>query len=85
MLTWVYKSARKADTYLYIDRKDDFTRVPSSLLDLMGRLDYVLEVDLSSRGKLARADIGEVRSRLCERGYFVQLPPGEADGEPGGQ
>ena len=77
MLTWVYKSARKADTYLYIDRKDDFTRVPSSLLDLMGRLDYVLEVDLSSREKLARADIDEVRSRLHDNGYFVQLPPGE--------
>ncbi len=75
MLTWVYKSARKADTYLYIDRKDDFTRVPGSLLDLMGRLDYVLEVDLASREKLARADIDEVRSGLQDSGYFLQLPP----------
>lgn len=77
MLTWVYKSARKADTYLYIDRRDDFTRVPSTLLDLMGRLDYVLEVDLSARERLARVEIGEVRSSLREQGYFVQLPPGE--------
>lgn len=78
MKTWVYKSTRRADTYLYIDREDDFTRVPSTLLDLMGPLDFVLEVDLSARRKLARADIGEVRSLLAERGFFVQMPPGES-------
>ena len=77
MKTWVYKSARRAHTYLYIDRKDDFNRVPSALLDLMGRLDFVLEVDLAQREKLAQADIKEVRSLLSERGFFIQLPPGE--------
>ena len=84
MKTWVYKSARRANTYLYIDHKDDFTRVPGILLDLMGHLEFVLEVDLSAREKLAQADINEVRSLLNERGFFVQLPPGDSlTGGPG--
>ena len=77
MKTWVYKSARRANTYLYVDREDDFSRVPSTLLDLMGSLDLVLEVDLATRDKLAQADIDEVRSLLAERGFYIQMPPGE--------
>ena len=78
MQTWVYKCTRKADTYLYVDRKDDFTRVPNALLDMIGKLVLVLEMDLSAREKLARADISEVREMLSERGFYLQLPPGES-------
>ena len=77
MKTWVYKSSRRANTYLYVDREDDFSRIPNTLLDLMGPLDLVLEVDLASRDKLAQADINEVRSLLQERGFYIQMPPGE--------
>ncbi len=77
MLTWIYKSVRKADTFLYLAREDDFTPVPSPLLDLMGPLEPVLKVDLSTRERLARVDIHEVRAVLQEQGYFVQLAPGE--------
>ncbi len=77
MQTWVYKSGRRANTYLYIDREDDFTRVPDSLLDLMGPLDFVLEVDLAARDRLAQVDINEVREWLQERGFYLQMPPGE--------
>ena len=84
MKTWVYKSSRRANTYLYIDREDDFTRIPGALLELMGPLDFVLEVDLSARDKLAQADIDEVRSLLSERGFFIQMPPGDPlSGNPG--
>ncbi len=83
MKTWVYKSSRRANTYLYVDRQDDFTRIPNTLMDLMGSLDFVLEVDLSTREKLAQANISEVRSLLTERGFYIQMPPGEH--VPGGQ
>ncbi len=76
MLTWVYKSARKANIYLYVERDGDFTRVPSALLDQMGRLDFVLKVDLSARERLATANIQAVRTALDHQGYFLQLPPG---------
>ena len=33
---WVYKGARRAETYLYVSAKNDFERVPKDLLDAMG-------------------------------------------------
>ena len=82
MKTWIYKGDRKADTYLYVTAQDDFTRVPDTLVQLLGEMSLILEVDLSAREKLARADIEQVRSCLADQGYYLQMPPneGEQDG-----
>ena len=77
MKTWVYKGSRKTNTYLYVAREGDFSRVPQVILELMGQLELVLNVDLSKRESLARADIPEVISKLSEQGFFLQLPPGD--------
>ncbi len=81
MLTWVYKSNRKANTYLYVSRKDDFSQVPAALVDLVGDLELVIEVDLAKRQRLALADIEEVKQNLLQRGFYLQLPPGDAKPE----
>lgn len=73
----IYKGPRKADTYLYVEREDDFERVPASLLDLLGPLQKVMDLELSPDRRLAQADVGEVMDALRERGYYLQLPPGE--------
>lgn len=77
MQAWVYKGSRKTNTYLYIAVEDDFTRVPRAVLDLMGPLSLVMELDLAARDKLAQVDIAEVRSKLQQQGFFIQLPPGD--------
>lgn len=77
MLSWIYKGAKKPNTYLYIDRKDNFERVPAPVLSLMGDLSLVVEVDLSCREKLAQADINEVMNKLSEQGFYIQMPPGD--------
>jgi len=77
MRTWVYKGSRKANTYLFIDRQDDFSRVPPVLLELMGEISLVIDLNLATREKLAQADINDVRQKLAEQGYFIQMPPGD--------
>ena len=74
----IYKGGRKADAYLYVERKDRFERVPRSLVEMLGRLELVLELDLSQRRSLARADVRVVEDQLRRRGYYLQMPP--ADG-----
>lgn len=81
MKTWVYKGSRKPDTYLYVPGEDDFSRVPKPVLDLMGVLDFVMDIDLEARDKLARADIDDVRLKLTEQGFFIQMPPGDVEPE----
>ena len=36
MLCAVYKSVRKDSTYLYVERRDDFSKVPEALLQTFG-------------------------------------------------
>lgn len=71
----VYRSTRKADTYLYVEREGDFTRVPESLQRMLGGLEQVMTVDLVPERRLARADVETVRRRLVDDGYFLQVPP----------
>lgn len=70
----IYKSLKKQDTYLYLATKDDFSRVPESLLKLIGEPVHVMDLDLSPERRLAREDTAEVLRNLQERGWHLQMP-----------
>jgi uncharacterized protein YcgL (UPF0745 family) len=76
----VYKGARKEETYLYVAERDDFGRVPPGLLEAMGELELVMELELHPGRRLARADPKRVIQDLRERGYHLQLPPVDRPG-----
>ncbi|RPE79872.1 YcgL domain-containing protein [Vulcaniibacterium tengchongense] len=75
MQAYVYKSLRKADTYVYLAARDDFARLPEPLRTQLGRLQFVLEVALTPERKLAREDAAVVRANLAARGFHLQFPP----------
>ncbi|WP_240096261.1 YcgL domain-containing protein [Thermomonas flagellata] len=77
MYAYVYKSLRKADTYVYLARRDDFGCLPESLRARLGALAFVLEVALTPERRLAREDPAVVRANLAARGFHLQLPPAE--------
>jgi uncharacterized protein YcgL (UPF0745 family) len=41
----------------------------------MGKLEFVLELELSPERKLAKEDSQKVLASLQDKGFFVQLPP----------
>ena len=75
MQAYVYKSLRKADTYVYLSARDDFTRLPEPVRAQLGNLQFVLEVALTSERRLAREDVEVVRANLAARGFHLQFPP----------
>lgn len=75
MLCFIYKSLKKDYLYLYITKKDDFSQVPEALFNSMGKIEFVMELELSAERKLAREDTMKVIAGLKEKGFFVQLPP----------
>ena len=81
MQTWVYKSSRKQNTYLFVDRENNFDNIPEALISLLGDLSLVIEITLNSDRKLAQADPVEVIHQLQNQGYFLQLPPGDSKPE----
>lgn len=75
MQAYVYKSLRKADTYVFLSARDDFARLPEPVAQQLGALQFVLEVELAPGRKLARADAATVRENLAGRGFHIQFPP----------
>lgn len=75
MLCAIYKSSKKADTYLYLPKRDHFAAVPEALLQSFGQPQFVMLIDLDKRKALAGADLDKVKAALIEPGYYLQLPP----------
>ena len=75
MHAYVYKSLRKADTYVFLAAREDFDRLPEPLRTQLGPLQFVLDVELTAERKLAREDPEEVRANLAARGFHLQFPP----------
>ncbi len=78
MHAYVYKSQRKADTFVYLAERDGFTRLPEPLRTQLGQLVFVLDVALTPDRKLARENPEEVKRNLVARGFHLQFPPSMA-------
>ncbi|MFQ3206918.1 MAG: hypothetical protein ACI9IT_001063 [Glaciecola sp.] len=77
MLCAVYKSRKKADTYLYINKRDDFSEVPKMLLEAFGLPKFVMLVPLHKPRKIANISIEKLTKNLKEKGFYLQIPPTE--------
>ncbi|RDS84356.1 YcgL domain-containing protein [Dyella psychrodurans] len=78
MHCFVYASQRKADTYLWLNRKDNFQALPAPLALMLGDLRFVLEVELHAERRLPYEDAHVVMDHLHAQGWHLQLPPQEA-------
>tara|TARA_R110000737_G_scaffold1598_10_gene4775 strand:- start:25831 stop:26130 length:300 start_codon:yes stop_codon:yes gene_type:complete len=79
MLCSVYKSSKKVQTYLYINKRDDFSDVPEALMKMFGKPVMVTVLNLAAKVKLGFADLDKVKASLAEQGYYLQLTPQEED------
>ena len=71
----VYKSLKQSDYYLYVSKDDQLQRVPGGLRQLLGRLEQVMELELSAARPLAQADVLQVIRQIEAQGYYLQMPP----------
>ncbi|GAB7228278.1 YcgL domain-containing protein [Vibrio rotiferianus] len=74
MLCSIYKSSKKEGAYLYIPKKDDFSQVPDTLMQMFGKPMPVMTIKLEGRS-LAQVDVEKVKASLQKEGFFLQLPP----------
>jgi len=75
MQCYIYKSLKKDELYLYLNKKDDFSDIPEALFKSLGRLEFVMSLQLTPERKLAREDINKVIDSINNKGFFVQMPP----------
>lgn len=75
MLCQVYRSPRRVEMYLYVEKTEGLARVPAELLQRFGEPEAIMLVHLDGERRLARADADEVRQMIAEQGYYLQMPP----------
>ncbi len=75
MFCVIYRSPKRDQTYLYVEKKDDFSRVPEELLRGFGKPQLAMVLTLNKRDRLANADINKVKQALSEQGYYLQMSP----------
>jgi uncharacterized protein YcgL (UPF0745 family) len=71
----VYKSTKKAEVYLYVDRAEGLDRVPESLILELVDPEVCFSFKLTPDRKLARGNSISVIKNLKEQGYYLQMPP----------
>lgn len=71
----VYRSGRRAETYLYLAHDQDFADLPDDLRNAFGEPEFVMHLNLAPGRRLARVAVEDVRAALAAEGYFLQLPP----------
>jgi uncharacterized protein YcgL (UPF0745 family) len=75
MNCYIYRSSRKVGSYLYITEKNNFSDIPEALLKLLGRIEFVFQLELNKGKTLANANVKIVLQQLKEQGFFLQMPP----------
>jgi hypothetical protein len=66
--------------YLFLpdsDREDIRQDLPDELLQITGRLEKVMQLELTPDRKLARADAKKVMTALEQQGFYLQMPPND--------
>jgi len=74
-----YKSLKKQELYLFVPTENDIKNLPNELIVMFGEPQHVIDFELTADRALARANPAEVKTALESKGYFIQMPPSEAE------
>jgi len=77
----VFRSNRKEYTYLYLARGGSIDDIPKALYRAFGEPEFVIDLELSPQRNLASEDVKLVIQNLRDKGFHLQLPPGDQDGD----
>ncbi len=75
MLCEIFKSKKKEETYLFVEKETVLGELPQTLRDLLGELSLVMELDISEKRILAREKPEVVLFNIRSQGFHLQLPP----------
>lgn len=74
-LVEIFRSSRKEEMYLYVEKAKGLVDVPETLMKQFGDAQSVMTLVLAPERKLARADAAEVLQNIEQHGFYLQMPP----------
>lgn len=79
MLCEVFRSARRDEMYLYVDKQRGLVDVPEPLLERFGAPLPALTLILTPDRPLARVSAADVMAAIAKQGFYLQMPPARED------
>ena len=74
MQCFIYKSNKKDELYLYLDKQDDFSSIPEAILKSIGHPEYVMQLEITPERKLAREKASDIIKGIEEIPGCRMLP-----------
>ena len=71
----IYRSKKKDEMYLYVDKTKALSLVPKALLKMFGQPEHRMDMLLTADKKLAKAKAEDILSNIDAQGYYLQMPP----------
>lgn len=78
MLSYIYRSEKKADCYLFLNKSSEDFELPDIVKTVVGELHLVMELEITPETKLALSDAQSVLDAFEQQGFYIQMPPAEA-------
>jgi uncharacterized protein YcgL (UPF0745 family) len=69
----VYRSVKRADTYVYLPETADYDELPETLRTHFGEAEAFLTFKLTATRHLAQADPAVVLEAIATQGFYLQL------------
>ena len=79
LLCEVFKSPRKEEMYLYVDKRQGLAEVPEALLERFGQPVSAMTLILTPEKPLARVKASEVMAAIRDKGFYLQMPPAKEE------
>ncbi|MEQ9546502.1 YcgL domain-containing protein [uncultured Marinobacter sp.] len=70
----VFRSSKKADTYIYVRRGQVWDDLPESLRGIFGAPVHAMDLVLTPDRKLARTDGRQVLDAIEDKDFYLQMP-----------
>lgn len=70
----VFRSSKKADTYLYVRRGQIWDDLPESLRGIFGAPVHAMDLVMTPDRKLARTDGKQVLDAISDKDFYLQMP-----------
>ena len=75
----VYKTNKRADTYLYVLKTQDLSKLPAGLMEVFGTPVHAMNLLLKKDKTFARFTRQQLVDALNKDGFYLQLPDKKDD------
>ena len=70
----VYKSLKKDETYIFIEKSASISDLPGELMTVLGNTEEVMTLNLTPEKKMARGSAAEIMLSIEKQGFHLQMP-----------